>query len=162
MEGRHFAVIASLIIWLIGYLISLSFFLNKYSTRIIPIRVREIIQMNKFIYLMVSLPIISSILSGLMYRVGGIWEVGNGIAWGCYIEDFYFGTLAIWFISFVSLFLMLLISLVKPTLLSFDNRKNALKLYFFHHIYTLLLSIVIYILIPFLSGPLSGKNSSCW
>lgn len=161
MEGRHIAVIATIIIWFIGYFISLFYFSYKFSNGILPIRLRERTNLKTVNYIIIGIPIISPILAGLTYRIGGILERGNGIAWGCYIEDFFLGAILLWFLSLVGLFVLLLISLVKPNLFGFQNRKRALALYFTHHLYTLLLLIIIGILIPILSGPLSGKSSSC-
>jgi hypothetical protein len=161
MEGRHIAVFASIIIWIAGYFISIFYFSQKLSSGIIPARFREKTNLKKLTYFILGMPFISSILAGFIYRLGGILEKGNGIAWGCYIDDFWLGTIFLWVISLICLFFLLVICLIKPYLLGFQDRKRALALYFLHHLYTLLLLIIIEILIPFLSGPLTGKDSSC-
>jgi hypothetical protein len=161
MEGRHLAVMATIIIWLVGYLISIFYFSHRFSTGIIPIRLRERTSLKRYTYILIGMPLISPLFSGLAYRIGGILEKGNGIAWGCYIEDFWLGSIVLWFLSALSLFILLLISLAKPGIFGFQDRKKALALYFMHHLYTLLLLIIIGILIPILSGPLSGKGSTC-
>jgi hypothetical protein len=161
VEGRHLAVLATILIWIVGYIISFFYFSHKFSTGIIPIRLRERTNLKTLTYIIIGMPFVSSILAGLSYRIGGIIEKGNGIAWGCYIEDFWVGAIFLWFLSVVSLFILLVINLVKPNLFGFQDRKRALGLYFTHHLYTILLLIVIGILIPILSGPLSGKGSTC-
>lgn len=161
MEGRHFAVITTILIWIIGYIISLYFFSYKFSKGILPIKLRERTSLKTLTYMVIALPIISPILAGLSYRIGGILEKGNGIAWGCYIEDFSLGSILLWFLSLIGLLIMVLISLVKPSLFGFQDRKRALALYFTHHLYTLILLTIIGLLIPILSGPLSGKGSTC-
>jgi hypothetical protein len=161
MEGRHLALITAVIIWFSGYIISLFYFSYRFSNGILPIRLRERTNLKTLTYIIIGIPIISPILAGLAYRIGGILEKGNGIAWGCYIEDFYVGAILLWFLSLICLFILLVISLVKPNLFGFQDRKRALGLYFTHHLYTLLLLIIIGILIPILSGPLSGKGSTC-
>jgi hypothetical protein len=161
MEGRHIAVFATTLIWIVGYFISIFYFSQKFSSGIIPSRLREKTNLKKMSYFMVVLPFVSSILAGLLYRIGGILEKGNGIAWGCYIEDFWLGTIFLWAISLICLFFLLVISLIKPNLYGFQDRKRALAFYFIHHLYTLLLLIIIELLIPILSGPLTGKDSSC-
>lgn len=162
MVGSHLAVIATMIIWIVGYFISFFYFSHKFSTGIIPIRIRERTNIKKVSYIIIGMPIVSPIIAGLMYRIGGILEKGNGIAWGCYIEDFWLFSIVLWFLSLPSLFIFLLISLAKPNLFGFQDRKNALALYFLHHLYTLLLLIIIGVLIPSLSGPLNGKGATCW
>lgn len=162
MEGRHLAILATFIIWFIGYIISLFYFSYKFSNGIIPIRLRERTNPKTLIYIIIGMPFISPILAGLTYRIGGILEKGNGIAWGCYIEDFWFGAILLWFLSLICLFFPLVFSLAIPNSFGFQDIKRALALYFAHHIYTLLLLIITGILIPILSGPLSGKGSTCW
>jgi hypothetical protein len=161
MEGRHLAVIATVLIWISGYIISLFFFSYKFSNGILPIRLRERTNLKTLTYLVIAFPFLSPLLAGLSYRFGGILEKGNGIAWGCYIEDFFLGSILLWFLSLSILFILLIFSLVKPNLFGFQDRKRPLALYFTHHLYTLLLLIIIGILIPILSGPLSGKGSTC-
>lgn len=161
MDGRHFAVITTFLIWIIGYIISLYFFSYKFSNGILPIKLRERTNLKTLTCLVIALPIISPILAGLFYRIGGILEKGHGIAWGCYIEGFFLGSILLWFLSLIGLFIMVLISLVKPSLFGFQDRKRALAFYFTHHLYTIILLIIIGILIPILSGPLSGKGSTC-
>jgi hypothetical protein len=162
MEGRHIAVVATIIIWIVGYIISFFYFSYKFSTGIIPLRLRERVNLKTLTYIIVGMPFVLSILAGLIYRIGGILEKGNGIAWGCYIGDFSVGAGLLWFLSAFSLFILLLISFAKPNLFGFQDRKRAMGLYFTHHLYTLLLEIIIVNLIPILSGPLSGKESTCW
>jgi hypothetical protein len=161
MEGRHLAVIATVLIWISGYIISLFFFSYKFSNGILPIRLRERTNLKTLTYLVITFPFLSPLLAGLSYRIGGILEKGNGIAWGCYIENFFLGSILLWFLSLSILFILLIFSLVKPNLFRFQDRKRPLALYFTHHLYTLLLLIIIGILIPILSGPLSGKGSTC-
>jgi hypothetical protein len=162
LEGRHFAVVATILIWIVGYLISFFYFSYNFSNGIIPKKLREKINQKKLTYLLIGTPFISPILAGLIYRFGGLSEYGKGIAWGCYIEDFSLGSILLWFLSTLSLFVLLLLSFVKPKIFGFQDRKRPLALYFAHHLYTLLLLLIIGLLIPILSGPLSGKESSCF
>jgi len=161
MEGRHFAVITSIIIWIICYFISLFFFSYRFSNGIIPRRLREKTDSKTIIYLLTGTILISPIIAGLSYRIGGIMEKGNGIAWGCYIESFWLGSISLWFISLIGTSILLLVCIIKPSFLGFEKRKKAITLYILHNIYTLILLIIIGILIPIISGPLSGKGSTC-
>lgn len=161
MEGRHFAVIISILVWITGYLFSLYFFSYKFSHGIIPKKLRIKTNNKVMLFYLLGSMIISPFIAGMSYRIGGIMERGNGIAWGCYIEDYWLCIL-LWLGSFFITSIFLLISLINPTLLKFKKRINAFALYGLHNIYTLILLIVIGILIPILSGPLSGKGSTCW
>lgn len=161
MEGRHLAILTTIAIWVIGYLISLFYFSYKFSEGNVPLRLKKEKHLKTLTHTIIALPIVSPILAGLSYRIGGILESGNGIAWGCYIEDFWLGVILLWVLSLSCLFILLLICMIKPELLGFRERKMAIFAYFVHHFYTLFLFLIMGIFIPILSGPLSGKGASC-
>lgn len=162
MEGRHFAVIVSLLVWILGYCFSFLFFSHRFSNGIIAKLASEKFSPKKLNYVFLMIPVISPFIAGQAYRIGGIFEFDNGISWGCYIEDFALGAIFMLSLSVMVLFVVLVISIIKPNLLGFSARPNALKWYVSHHLYVFLLMLIIWYFIPILSGPLSGKEGSCW
>ena len=162
MGGRHIAVVVSILVWILGYIFSLFFFSNRYSQLGFVKSIGEKYEAIKLKYSLFLIQIFSPIVAAQAYRIGGIFELGNGIFWGCYIEDFEFITGLMLFLSLVFLLIFLLIGLINPDLIGFSARLDVLKWYLLHHLYVILLWVITFKLIPILSGPLSGKDGSCW
>lgn len=160
MGGQHLAVIITLLIWICSYFISLFYFGNTLSNGLLAI-LKARFSGSRVGYIIMGIPFMAAILAGLLFRLGGILEKDRGIAWGCYIELFTLGTLGLWGLSALSFFIILLICLVNPALFGFQSRRKAIGLYVVHHAYTLLQLILMRYLIEELSGPLSGKDSTC-
>jgi hypothetical protein len=97
----------------------------------------------------------------MAFRVGGLLQKRGGIAWGCYFESFSLVSMVLWGLSAMFLSILVVVSLVKPGIFGFKNRVSGLLLYLVHHLYTLLLLVLIIKLLPILSGPLSGKTATC-
>lgn len=161
MEGRYFAVSTALLAWSIGYFISLYFFTFKYSKGIIPNKWREKTTDKTMTYYLIGTPIITGIIAGTAYRIGGMMERGNGIRWGCYIEYFLLGSFALLFFTCVGTSILLIIALIKPKIFKIENRIDALLLFLIHNLYVLILPTIISLFIHLLSGPLTGKGGSC-
>ena len=160
MEGRFLAVSASVIIWIIGYIISLRYFSHKFTNEVKILDSKEKADIKMLTYAIVGTPFLSPMLASTAFRIGGILEKGRGIAWGCYIEDFSLITIFLWLGSVILLFIMLIFDLLQPAP-GPHSRKKAVGLYLIHHLYTLILFYLMHFLIPILAGPLSGKGSSC-
>jgi hypothetical protein len=162
MEGRHFAVFASISVLIIGYIISFYFFSYKLSDGLIPNRLRQFTRNKHLVYLILCVTLVSPFLGGFFYRIGGNLEIGNSIFWGCYIENFWEGSIFLWFFSFLIMTFFLIIGVIKPKLFGFKKRKKLILFFVLHNLYSLFLLILMGIFIPILSGPLSGKNATCW
>lgn len=159
--GHHLAVIGSLIAWLAVYLISLGFLFTKFSNRI-----KTVVQGKFFGFIakpkLVGFVIVfAPIFAGLLYRLGGYIEQNKGIAWGCYIESFWIGVLILWVAIAIIQLLAMLIGLFSPKILLFESRINLFLSFLICNIFALALSIIFAIAIIEISGPLSGKTSSC-
>lgn len=161
MEGRHFALLVSVSIWFISYLISLYFFSYYFSSRIIPSKLRNITNKIKLNRIILTAILSSPIIAGLSFGIGSKMERSNGIAWGCYIEAFWNISFLIWFLLLFVFFIFLIIFMMKPIFFGFKNKTSILKFFLYHNFLTLIHVGIITVLIPLFSGPLSGINSTC-
>lgn len=162
MEGRHLAVIASILIWGLTCLVAAYFASYKFSTGIIPKRMRQKTKDKTLLGVFIITTIVAPAFCAQMYNIGGDMEKGNGIAWGCYIEDFWLCCFLLWCLAFVVLTIIFIIAAVNPQRLGFQNVNKVVSACFFQASYSFLMIVIIGLLIPALSGPLSGKESSCW
>ena len=160
MPGRHIAISLSVLLWVIGYLISLYYFTHRYVKRARPGGEEEYPDTPAIRSFLIGLIILAPFLSGMAYRFGGFLE-GDGIIWGCYIEDFGLITLGLWTLSFIGLSFLWVVTMVSPSYIGFHDRKSALLLYIAQNLYTLVLFLTVYYGIRHFSGDLSGKNGSC-
>jgi uncharacterized membrane protein len=162
LGGHHIAVIGSLMAWLAVYLVTLGFLFTKFSNRFsLLAQGKTIAFISKPLTVAVA-TILAPLLAGLLYRLGGYVEHNNGIAWGCYIESFWLGVLLLWVALVIIEFLAMLIGLISPKALLFENRKNLFISFLICNIYAIFVSLLFAIAIDVISGPLSGKTSSCW
>ena len=161
MNGRIFASITTTVIWITIYVASMYFVNFKFSAGNISRHLRDKTTDRMMFWIGLGTTITAPVLSGFMFRIGGLIDRGKHIAWGCYIEDFWIIIMFLWFFGLIILTMMLPFAIYAPHRLRFLSRKEALWAYLIHNIYTLIISILIGYLIPVLSGPLSGKGSSC-
>lgn len=159
MEGRHFAVLSSIFLWCITYIIGFVIISNKFSNGILFSKIIANLKINKTILITT---ILLPFLAGVSYRIGGNIERGNSIAWGCYIESFSEGTLVLWILSGIILFLVMIFGLIKPNALKFQKGLDLFLAYTMFHLFVLFTIFVYSVFIGYFSGDLSGKNSSCW
>lgn len=158
MEGRHFAVLSSIGLWCITYLIGFLIISNKFSKSNLFNKITSKLKIySTFIVTTILLPF----LAGLSYNIGGKMERGNSIAWGCYIEDFLYCIL-IWVFIGIILFLMVIYGLMNPNKLKFKKRLDIFLAYLIIQSYGLLMILIFGIFINYFSGDLSGKDSTCW
>lgn len=161
MEGRHLAVLGAIGIWCLAYLVSI-YHVGYFFTdgKLVKNAGKQINSRKILITSLITLLVVVFI-PGLFYRLGGALEKGNGIAWGCYIEDFGLGTMLLLFLSLMILTLVLVIGLIKPSCIKFKSRIKILLAYITLNILSLIWFILAGVSIWLFSGPLSGLGSSC-
>jgi len=160
MEGRYIAIVMSIIIWSACYIFSLYYFHQKLTKGVKPFRPIQVGGIMRMSYIIIGIPFAASVLTGLAFRLGGALD-GDGIIWGCYIEDYGFIVLALWILSLIACAIISLIVLIKPSLLGFKDRIMPIAYYFVHHLYTFFIFWVAIWLMPYFSGPLHGIGWSC-
>jgi hypothetical protein len=158
MEGRHFAVLTSISLWSLTYLIAFIIISNKLSKGNL---FTKIASKFKIYWTVFYISILFPFLAGVSYNIGGSMEKGNSIAWGCYIQDFSL-SLIIWLFIGTILFFLMIYGLINPTKLKFAKRKELFITYILIQTYAFFMIIIYFICINYFSGELSGKNSSCW
>jgi hypothetical protein len=161
MEGQQLAVIVSILLWIIGYLLSAYSYTHLFSKGILPDRLRNLTTPKSVLFILIGSIILIPFLAAMMFRIGGALELNMGIAWGCYIEYVTLGSFILWLLSLLVFLIVLLITLIQPQLLSFPNRGKAILFFFSHNTYSFLLFFLTKLAIQYLSGPLSGKDASC-
>ena len=158
MEGRHFAVLSSIFLWSLTYLIGFLIISNKFSKGSLFSKITSKIKIFRTIFIAT---ILFPFLAGIFYRVGGQMEGDNPIAWGCYIEDFMM-SLFIWLIVGIFLFFVMIYGFINPNKLNFSKRFDVFLTYTIIQIFAFLMVFVYFLFINYFSGELSGKDSSCW
>lgn len=158
MEGRHFAVLTSISLWSLTYLIAFIIISNKLSKGNL---FTKIATKFKIYWTVFYISILFPFLAGVSYNIGGSMEKGNSIAWGCYIENFFSGAVFLWLLSGIVLFLIMILGFFNPKKLRFDKRKDLFFAYISIQSYAFLMIIIYFICIGYFSGELSGKDSSC-
>lgn len=158
MEGRHFAVLTSISLWSLTYLIALIIISNKLSKDNL---FTKIASKFKIYWTVFYISILFPFLAGISYNIGGSMEKGNSIAWGCYIEDFWLSSI-IWLFIGTILFFVMIYGLINPTKLKFAKRKDLFFAYISIQSYAFFMIIIYFICIGYFSGDLSGKDSTCW
>ena len=158
MEGRHFAVLSSIGLWCITYIIGFLIISNKFSKGYLFIKITSKFKIYRTIFITT---ILLPFFAGVSYNIGGKMERGNSIAWGCYIEEFSF-CLIIWMFFGIILFLMVIYGLINPNKLKFKKRLYLFLACLIIQSYGLLMIFIYGIFINYFSGDLSGKESTCW
>lgn len=158
MEGRHFAVLSSIFLWSLTYLIGFLFISNKLSKGYFFSKITSKLKIYRTIFI---ITIVFPFMAGIFYGIGGRMERGNSIAWGCYIEDFIM-SLFIWFIVGIILFFVMIYGFINPIKLNFKKRFDLFLTYIIIQTFGFLMVFVYLLFINYFSGELSGKDSSCW
>lgn len=159
MEGRHFAVLSSVFLWSVTYLIGFLIISNKFSNGSLFSKINS---KFKFLRTIFITTIIFPFLAGIFYGIGGYMERENPIAWGCYIENFFGGAGVLWFLSGIMLFLIMIFGLINPMRIKYSKRLNLFLAYTIIQTFGFLMLIIYLIFINYFSGDLNGKDSSCW
>lgn len=161
MDGKFIAILSSLFLWFITYLISLFFVSFKLSNGIIPDKIRaKITEKELYKYLIIS-SIFLPFLASKMFDFGAFLAT-DYIIWGCCIEDFTFGMTLLWFLFSLIFTIVLLFGIKSFKRLKFQSRKDLLLAYFIHLSYSFLMTIVFILFIYLFTGDLHGKSDSCW
>ncbi len=161
MKGYHLAPLISLAVYGAAYFVSLYFWLYAFSSKTIPERFRVKTSPVWIWIILIASFAIPGVIAGAAFRIGGIMERGQGIAWGCYIETFVLGSLFFWLMGLVVTGILLAISLIIPQKLGFNNRVKPFLIFIIHNFHTIILISIMSWLIPKLSGPLNGLGASC-
>jgi hypothetical protein len=78
IEGRHFAVLTSISLWSLTYLIAFIIISNKLSKDTL---FTKIASKFKIYWTVFYISILFPFLTGVSYNIGGSMEKGNSIAW---------------------------------------------------------------------------------
>lgn len=159
MEGRHFAVLTSLGLWCITYIIGFLIISNKFSKGSL---FNKITSKFKIFRTILITTILFPFLAGIFYGIGGLIEDGKSLAWGCYIEDFATGAFSLWFVTGFILFLVMILGLINPNKLKLQKRLDLILIYLTVQSFALIMIIVYFLFIGYFSGDLIGKDSTCW
>lgn len=161
MEGRIFAIISSIIAYLASYFFIFYLFstiLNyKYSESLLTKTLRKSIRY----YLSIIIVIICPLIISFFFIIGGYLDLGKGILWGCYLEDFIIVAFAIWVHLFLASIVLLIIGLKNPSRLGFVSGYKTLQMFFLQNIWTFLIVIIAQFIVPKIASSLSGIDSSC-
>ncbi len=114
---------------------------------------------RSFSYLTMLPIIVPPIFTGVAFRIGKWLNKGHGISWGCYSEDVLIIQLVLTLLMYFLVTIILLISLVKPSLIGLKNRRNVLITYILSLIYPLSIILLTELIMPVIAGPLGG---TCW
>lgn len=162
MDGRYFAVISSVVVYLFSYLIIFYCLILRYTS--IFINIPFFRKCNKSIlkYIFLSTLFVTPLLVGCIFYLGGIMEEGNGIAWGCYIEDFIVGSLLIWFSLFLLFTIIIIGSILIRNKYGFSSAYKVFKIFMIQIIFSILIMIMCYKSIHLMPYSLTGIEVSCW
>ncbi len=152
----------AILIWGAAYLYTLLVLLQSYTNGLLSERWMDAgattgKRLGRWALVMAGTPV----LSGLVYRLGGMIEEGMGIAWGCYLEYAQLGSVMLWFFGFVLTGLFFLTALSNPRKMGFASRGKLTAAFFLFNVGILVWTIYMSKLINLVAGPLSGKESSC-
>jgi hypothetical protein len=159
MEGKNFAILSSIFLWSLTYLIGFLIISNKFSKGAL---FNKIASKFKIFRTILITTILFPFLAGIFYGIGGLMEEGKSLPWGCYIEDFVTGAGFLWFVTGFILFLVMILGLINPNKLKLQKRLDLILIYLTVQSFALLMIFVYFIFIGYFSGALSGKDSSCW
>lgn len=161
MEGRHFAVIASVVIYLFSYVIIFYSLVVRYKAVFNNINILKKYNDSIFIYIFTSAIFITPLLVSCNFYVGGFMEEGNGISWGCYIEDFILGSFLIWTSLFLIFTIFIIVCLVIPIKLGFTSIFKFFQIFVLQNLITIFILFMCYVFIPIIANSLSGLKLSC-
>lgn len=150
----------SLFIWIICSAISLYCFIFLFYKRILTRKLIESTSNKLIVYLLLGVVILSPLLVGLSFRLGGFLLKGANVPWGARIENFETGVIVLWSFFLMKSSIVLILALIKPSFVGFDKRYKAFFLYIIYHLFTLYLFIIMEMIIPVISGPLGRLNST--
>lgn len=156
MEGRHIAVIASVLTYFLFYVFNAVAIKHLFSAKS-----KFAIGKNKTLFGMLFASTLVIIFVAMYFKVGGNIEFNNGVSWGCYVEDFLLVALFFWALGLLTTSVLLFTTLINPSALNFNNRPNILFAYLLHNVITFLVLKMAILAIPYFSPDLSGINSSC-
>ena len=88
-------------------------------------------------------------------------EEGNGISWGCYIEDFILGSFLIWTSLFLIFTIFIIVCLVIPIKLGFTSIFKFFQIFVLQNLITIFILFMCYVFIPIIANSLSGLKLSC-
>lgn len=157
MEGRYIAVGCSVLLFIITYIICILYTYFTFSN--VDFKKTSGKLLNVIIF---SAFLLTPVLAMFIFNIGGIMEKGNGISWGCYIEDFVLGSILIWSLFLLPLLILTIAGLVKPININYDSRKQVVYSFLFHNSYTFFLLMLMNYTIRHFSIGLSGIDSSCF
>jgi hypothetical protein len=156
MEGRYIAVGCSVLIFIIVYIVCIFYTFFTFSN----VNLKKI-QSKLLNVIILSAFLLTPVLAMFIFNIGGIMEKGNGISWGCCIEDFVLGSILIWSLCLLPLLILTIAGLIKPANINYINRKQVLYSFLFHNAYTLFVLMLMNYTIRHFSIGLSGIDSSC-
>jgi|GEM_PF-3399533 hypothetical protein len=161
MEGTVLAVLISVFVWGLSYLAT--FYLLAYflSAGLMPRKLREKSTPISVGIIFASVAVASVLITGFIYRVGGEMEAGNGVAWGCYVEDFQLLVTMCWITGGLLTFGLMVASLIDPKMVNFPNRLNPVLLFLAQATVSILIAKISSWCIPLLASNLAGLDASC-
>ena len=150
----------SIFIWIVSSAISLYCFIFLFYKRMLTTKLIENTSNKLIVYLLLGVVILSPLLAGLSFRLGGIILKEGDIPWGARIDNFETGVVVLWSLFLMKSTIILILALIKPSFVGFDKRYKAFFLYIIYHVFTLYLFIIMEMIIPVISGPLGRLNST--
>lgn len=162
MESRHFAVIASVVVYLFSYVIIFYCLGVRYTVVFNNIKFLKKYNDAIFIYIFTSTIFITPLLVGCIFYVGGFMEKGNGISWGCYIEDFIIVSFLIWLFLLFIFTIFIIVCLVMPNKLCSTSRFKLFQIFVLQNLISIFILFMCYVFIPIIANSLTGLKISCW
>jgi len=162
-ENAFFSVIGLPIVFALCYLISfltiIFYFSENFFFKKLYFWKKENQKSNLF-FLVKSIFFLV-FFGSILFQINDFKESRNKIIWGCYIEYAIGGVFFIWLIGFIISFFLLILGLINPSLLRFENRKKLFYSLLLINFLTFIIIIVLIIMVKLFSSNLHGFNLSC-
>lgn len=152
---------ASILVWVIGYVYTLLTGLQTFTEGFLSERWIRKEPHSKRLLRWFVLMLLSPLISGFIYRMGGFLEEGNGVNWSCYIQYFQLGSMLLWMAGLVVTSLGFLSALSSPTDMGFRKRRKVILPFLLFTIISFLWTFYLVNLTAFFSGLVTGEESSC-